>query len=278
MIAVRVSCASLFLWEYSVPEILNVLRDAGIGTIEFWVETPDFWIARDKKTGSLRDWLNEFTDSCTLHAPVLDLNPASINRHVREATLQETLYTIGLASELNAKLVTIHAGNRTVHRAPTDEDWGWFFEYLDRATEAAMLRGVHLALENPMPGQRNMCTSPEEMSRVLNRYNSLDMTFDVAHALYVSPERALGFVDTLHDRIVNVHVGGAHDGVPHYPFHMSEDTNMAAVLSALRSSGYDGDLTIEINDLAYPKPLTRDDKVRELRAAREFLQKIYSRG
>jgi len=61
-------------------------------------------------------------EGCTLHAPILDLNPASYNDYVHEATIKETLWSLDLADRLGARVVTIHPGKRTVHRAPTDED------------------------------------------------------------------------------------------------------------------------------------------------------------
>ena len=46
-VRMRISCASLFLWEYDIYDIMEILLDAGIESVEFWAETPDYWMNRD---------------------------------------------------------------------------------------------------------------------------------------------------------------------------------------------------------------------------------------
>lgn len=273
----RISCASLFLWEYSIQEIVGILSEAGVRSIEFWTETPDFWQNRKDDTSVilLKEVLSSFTEDPTLHAPVLDLNPSSYNEYIREITTRETLWSLDLANTLGARMITIHAGSRTVHRKPTPEDWERFFGYLGDCTRYARDLGLILTLENPMPSISNMCSNPGEMLDTLNAFPSLMMTLDIAHALYGSTELALSFVEELKDKIVNIHVGAAHDARPHYPLHLREDRNMERVLKALKEAGYDGDLTIEIDDKVYEKPLTREDKIRELRLEREYLEDFF---
>jgi len=101
----RLSCASLFLWEYSVYDIVNILLDAGIKSIEFWAETPDFWKDRFNSIAlaALEETISMMPDGCTLHAPVLDLNPSSINDNVREATIKDTLWSLELPEHVQGK-------------------------------------------------------------------------------------------------------------------------------------------------------------------------------
>ena len=118
-----------------------------------------------------------------------------------------------------------------------------------------------------------MCSSPDEMKSVLDKFPTLFFTFDVVHAFIKSPENAMGFVEELGDRIINVHVGAPHDGKPHYPLHRED--NMKEVLMALRDIGYDGDITIEIDDKVYGRQLSKEDKIRELEAERKYLEGIF---
>ncbi len=272
----RISCASLFLWEYDIYDIMEMLLEAGIKSVEFWAETPFFWRNRNDETAvaSLVEAVSIMPGGCTLHAPVLDLNPSSYNEHVHEATIKETLWSLELAAIIGARLVTIHPGNRTVHRTPTNEDWERFIKYLEACKERADSLGMKIALENSMPGVSSMCSIPGEMKNVLNDFPGLFFTFDAAHAFVASPETAFAFLDELGDKIINVHIGAAHDGKPHYPSHRKK--NMEALLRRLKDSGYDGDLTIEIDDKVYPKPLSRADKVRELIGERKYLESIFN--
>ena len=271
----RISCASLFLWEYTLPEIMGILNDAGIGSVEFWAETPDFWMSRNEGTSTviLEEALSMMPDGCTLHAPVMDLNPSSINENVHEVTIKETLWSLELAGIIGARVVTIHPGRRTVNRPPLEEDRDKFENYLEIATKRADALNIPLSLENSMPSVSSMCSSPNEMKTVLDKFPTLYFTFDVVHAFIKSPENAMAFVEELGDRIINVHVGAPHDGKPHYPLHRED--NMKEILIALKNVGYDGDLTIEIDDKVYGRQLSKEDKIKELEAERKYLEGIF---
>ena len=273
----KLSCASLFLWEYTVYDIVEILLEAGIKGVEFWAETPDFWRDRHDTIAlaALEETISRMPEGCTLHAPVLDLNPASINDNVHEVTIRETLWSLDLAKNIGARVVTIHPGRRTVHRAPTDEDWEKFLKYLNVCKEKADRLNLRLSLENSMPGVQNMCSTPDEMKSVLTKFPGLFFTFDVVHAFITSPETAMLFIEELADRIINVHIGAPHNDKPHYPSHLKK--NMDSILTALEDSGYDGDLTIEIDDKTYSKQLSRKDKVKELIKERIYLERIFEK-
>lgn len=271
----RLSCASLFLWEYSIYDIVEILREAGIGSIEFWAETPDFWKDRNDSMAlaALEEALSIMPEGCTLHAPILDLNPASINYNVHEVTIKETLWSLDLAKNIGARVVTIHPGKRTVHRAPTDDDWNKFLRYLEICKKKADSLDIHLSLENSMPGVQSMCSTPDEMKSVLDKFPGLFFTFDVVHAFIASPDIAMSFIEELHDKMINLHVGAPHNGKPHHPSYRIK--NIDPVLTALRSTGYDGDVTIEIDDKTFPGLLSREDKVKELIRERKYLESIF---
>jgi len=110
---------------------------------------------------------------------------------------------------------------------------------------------------------------------VLEKFPGLFFTFDVVHAFITSPETAMLFIEELADRIINVHIGAPHNGKPHYPLHLKK--NMDSILTALGDSGYDGDLTIEIDDKTYSKQLSREDKIKELVKERIYLERIFEK-
>lgn len=272
----RISCSSLFLWEYPVFDIMDILRRAGINSIEFWAETPFFWMDRNDETtiAELIESISIMPEGCTMHAPVMDLNPSSYNDLVHEATIKETLWSLELARMIGARVVTIHPGKRTAHRKPTDEDWDKFIKYLELSTKKAKKLGVKLSLENSMPGVQSMCSAPGEMKEVLDRFPGLFFTFDAVHAFINSPGIALSFIDELIDKIINVHIGAQHNGKPHYPAH--HEKKMDIVLNRLHDSGYTGDLTIEIDDKVYPGTLSKDEKIKELTCERKYLESIFN--
>ncbi|MCX9085047.1 MAG: sugar phosphate isomerase/epimerase [Candidatus Methanoperedens sp.] len=254
---------------------MDILLRAGIRSVEFWAETPLFWLNRNDLTcvSKLRKTIALMPDGCTLHAPVMDLNPSSYNDLVHEATIKETLWSIELGKKIGARVVTIHPGKRTAHRKPTDEDWKKFERYLAICLEKAKSLNVNLSLENSMPAIQSMCSNPGEMRDVLDKFPGLYFTFDVVHAFLNSRDTALSFIDELGDRIINVHVGAPHNGRPHYP--ANYEKKMEIVLQRLCDIGYNGDLTIEIDDKIFPSQLSRDEKISELIRERIYLESIF---
>ncbi|MCL7415336.1 MAG: sugar phosphate isomerase/epimerase [ANME-2 cluster archaeon] len=269
----RISCSSLFLWDYSIEDIIKILSEAGIDTIEFWAETPEFWEHRHEQgvVERLKDAISVLSDRCTVHAPILDLNASSYNEHVCEATIKETLWAIDLAQELDASILTIHPGNRTVQRPPTPEDWARFFHYLNVTNRYSVDAGVTLALENPTPRVQSMCHNPSQMGGVLKKYPDLMMTLDIPHAMQADDDNALRFIIELGERIVNAHVGDVHNGIPHFPGHLTPNPNTIAIIKKLHCSGYKGDMTIEIDDKLLAGHQSRSDKVSVLINEKKYL-------
>lgn len=269
----RISCSSLFLWDYCIEDIIEILAEAGIENVEFWAETPDFWRKRheDGAVKHLRDAISILTERCTVHAPILDLNASSYNEHVCEVTIKESLWAIDLTRKLDASVLTIHPGSRTVHRPPTPEDWDRLFNYLTITTRYANDAGVTLALENLTPKVQGMCYEPAQMVRVMEMYPDLMMTLDIPHALQVDVDNAIGFITELGERIVNVHVSDIQNGIPHLPGHIVRNPQTITVLNKLKLSGYDGDLTIEIDDKLLLGHQSKEDKVSLLVNEKKYL-------
>jgi sugar phosphate isomerase/epimerase len=263
------------MWEYPLCDIMDIMLKAGIESVEFWAETPFFWMARNDVAcvSELKKAISIMPQGCTLHAPVMDLNPSSYNDLVHEATIKETLWSIELGKNIGARIVTIHPGKRTAHRKPTNEDWRKFERYLGICLEKAKSMNVNLSLENNMPGVRSMCSDPVEMEEVLDKFPGLYFTFDIVHACINSRKTALSFIDEIGEKIINVHVGAPHNGKPHYPAHYEK--KMEIVLQRLNDMGYNGDLTIEIDDKTFPAQLSREDKINELIHEREYLESIF---
>ncbi len=250
----------MFFHEYSCPEIFSFVSQAGLDGIEFWHETPDFWL-RDQPVDELiasRKTHPEIT-SATVHAPILDLNPCSINPTVAEVSVDYAIRSIRLAEQIGAGLVTVHPGRRTAKRSPSPLDFARFEHYI-RALEGTVKGSpVKVAIENMEPAINSMLCTPERMREVLDAEPWLLFTLDVAHALIGGSREPERYIELCHDRLVNVHISRLGNGKPHFP--LDRDPGMAGVMKTLADHGFPGTLTLEIEDLHFDRVLTADEKI-----------------
>jgi len=265
----EVTVSSMFLWDCTPEEMLFILDESGVDGLELWAETPWYW--------EVRSW-QRFLDMAeilsgkvrTMHAPVMDMNPSSYNDLVHQATIVETLRAVEMAREMGVEILTIHPGHRTARRAFRPADWNKFFRYLDACLLRSRPSGVTLSLENMQEEIWNICYQPSEMASVLKRY-PLGLTLDISHA--VPPiSRALSFVDELFGRIANVHVSATANGSKHMP---PSDGSVDQVLVALRDAGYQGFLTLELDDKKYPNKMRKREKASALRTESDHLLSIF---
>ncbi|HDS62528.1 MAG TPA: sugar phosphate isomerase/epimerase, partial [Methanofollis liminatans] len=236
---VRLAVSSMFFHEYPIDEIFASVDEAGLTGIEFWIETPHFWL-RDLPTGDLNAAVHAHPSLApiTVHAPVLDLNPCSINPRVAAASQQYAVEAVALAEEAGAAVVTVHPGRRTAKRTPSAYDYERFEIYLARLHEAAKGRRVRVAIENMEPKVNSLLCTPEGVREVLDANPWLDFTLDVAHAMSLSTGEVYRYIDLCIDRIANVHLSVVENGKMHLPVMGSRAA--AAIVRALSRAGYDG--------------------------------------
>lgn len=255
--------SSMFFYEYSTDIIAKACNLAGYDGVEFWVETPHFWIDRAYEK------LECFADlDLAFHAPVLDLNPVSVNNELCELSLKETLYTISLAYKKKAKLVTIHAGKRSAYREPVWADYLSLHKYLRIASKFSKLKGITLCLENSEQRINNLCKTPSEIEDFTEFYD-LSITFDVKHSL----DNAEDFYHLI-KRIRNVHVSNSDEKRRHVQ--ASKSDRVAKVLKDLSDLGYDGFITVELDDLGIGN-LDFGKKVEILKEEGNFVGKFFKR-
>jgi len=162
---VRIATSSMFFHEYTCSEIFDFTESAGCNAIEFWLETPDFWLHDEYTCSEIFDftesagcnaiefwletpdfWLHGLpVDALTkiiaehptlspvnIHSPVMDLNPCSINPDVADISITHTVRAVEIAESLNASVITIHPGRRTAKRKVSEIDYERFNRYIER--------------------------------------------------------------------------------------------------------------------------------------------------
>jgi sugar phosphate isomerase/epimerase len=262
--------SSMFFHEYTTPEIFRFVSRAGLDAIEYWLETPHFWL-RDlpiTEVVACRKNHPELT-TLTVHAPILDLNPCSINPDVAEISIRYAVRSIALAEQLGARVLTVHPGRRTAKRPPGAADFTRFEHYLSALRDAAMQNSLKIGMENMEPAINSFLCTPERVRQLLDDEPWLFFTLDVSHALAKSEEEPLRYIELCHDRLANVHLSRKEGKTLHLP--LDQRPLMATVMHALKDAGYGGPLTLEIDDLNFPHLLSAEDKIAVLSRDRAFM-------
>ncbi|MDD1684791.1 MAG: sugar phosphate isomerase/epimerase [Methanoregula sp.] len=267
---VSFAVSSMFFHEYTTPEIFSFVTQAGLDGMEYWLETPHFWL-RDLPVDEVLACKKRYPEISTLtvHAPILDLNPCSINPDVAEVSIHYAVQSVAIAEKLNAPVLTLHPGRRTAKRPPGAADHARFAHYLSALREAATRNSLKIAMENMEPAINSFLCTPERVRQLLDDEPWLSFTLDVSHALAKSDEEPGRYIELCHDRLANVHLSLKEGKRLHLP--LDKNPLMAAVMKDLRDAGYTGPLTLEIDDLNFPYPLSAEEKIAVLARDRIFM-------
>jgi len=268
---VPLAVSSMFFHEYSSQEIFSFVSRAGLDGIEYWLETPHFWLRGlpVDEVLACRKQHPEFS-SMTVHAPILDLNPCSINPRVAEVSIQYAVRSVAIAERLGAHVLTLHPGRRTAKRPPGAADAARFEHYLSAVREAVAHNSLKTCMENMEPAVNSFLCTPERVRQLLDDEPWLFFTLDTSHALAKSDEEPFRYIELCHDRLANVHLSRKEGKSLHFPLDASP--LMAEILNALKDARYAGPLTLEIDDLNFTHPLSAEEKIAVLSRDRAFMR------
>jgi sugar phosphate isomerase/epimerase len=271
---VHFAVSSMFFHEYPLDDLFSYAASTGLDGIEFWLETPHFWL-RGLPVGELLNCITKSPNLApvTVHAPILDLNPCSINPAVASLTLDYTVQAIEIAEQVGAEVVTVHPGRRTAKRTPTAADYDRFEQLIATIHAASQGKRVKVAIENMEEKVNSLLCTPDDVRELLDREPWLFFTLDTSHALAKDMETLEEYVHLCHDRMVNIHVSGVADGRLHLP--LTEAPTADPTLSLIAAYQYRGYLTLEIEDLNFSTEVSAEEKVMLLRRECELMQEYF---
>lgn len=195
----------------------------------------------------------------SVHAPITDLHLGSLNRRIREVTMEEMRYSIQLAREIGAEVVTMHPApgilamppgkwsKEEYHLPRTSGNFARQEQFLVRAVQelADYAPDLLICLEN-LVFPHELYRSPEEMQDLLHKVNrsNVGITLDVGHAT-VAGQKPAEFIHLLADDIFHVHLHDNH-GVAdeHLPLGQGS-IDYIGVLQALKNMDYQGIVNFE---------------------------------
>lgn len=141
--------------------------------------------------------------SCTIHAPFMDLNPGSLEKMLRDATMHRFSQVLDAAQTLRPEVMVFHPGfDRWRYGEATNQwlelsvaAWG---EVLERAREI----GTVIAVENIFEEE------PSTLQALLDAVNDprLGHCFDVGHWNLFRKVGMVEWFEALGERIAEVHI------------------------------------------------------------------------
>ncbi len=177
----KLGFSTLALFMSSFEEWLDIATSDGFQLIEILCEGP-YWPRNLLKTTDNADVFSSYDIDVYLHAPTIDLNPASLNPGIRDETLIQIKETLDLAVDIGAKAITTHAG--MIHRM---EDRirniakEYSVETLTKANQYAEEVGVIFSVENMPSRYAYFCNTAQEHAYFLDQCGCC-ATVDLGHA------------------------------------------------------------------------------------------------
>ena len=194
--------------------------------------------------------------------------------HYRQVRIDHTKRALDLCAELGAPHITTEPGGPLAPGQPRQEAIDLFVEVLKPLAQHAHDRGVLLLIE---PEPDLLLETTDQYLEVAERLNapSIGLNFDVGHAFCVREDlpRAIA---KLAPHIRHYHLEDiAATRVHHHLVPGTGAIDFAAVVAAIRATGYDGWLTVEL----YPFLDDPDAAARQaLEVLRPLVQSPCDRG
>lgn len=158
---------------------LDRLQKDGLGLEVTLYDTE--WLLNLERTTAVRrlgDQLEERGVEITVHAPIFDLNPGSLDTVIRKHTRRCWERSIGVAGALGARQVTFHTGYQPLLPSSTFPGWlALSLEVWERMVDLAADAGLMLLLENMFePNPRILLDLRDQLDA-----RHVGFTVDVAH-------------------------------------------------------------------------------------------------
>jgi sugar phosphate isomerase/epimerase len=171
----------------SVREQAELARRLGACYLELVVERLWGLPGPRSEWGKLRGLLEEMGLEPLVHAPYIELNPASLNPDLRQATVRCCLESLELAAFLEAGHLVFHVGYlpQIYPEAAVEETKEALAESLRAVLDRAEELGVTVVVENGWNGPNHpIITSAKEHAALVEAMASpaLGALFDIGHA------------------------------------------------------------------------------------------------
>ena len=131
--------ASTLFWQTSLQDMTRQIKTDGLTGLEMWAQQFFYqnYDIEEYKTLAEAYGLRTLVHSCSW-----DLNLASINESIRQASVGQVIASLQLAKAIGAEEVTVHPGHLTL-AGITDRSCQILHHSLDEISEAGCITGNH---------------------------------------------------------------------------------------------------------------------------------------
>lgn len=208
--------------------------------------------------GILGMLMPSYTLTYSVHAPISDINIASLNERMREGSVIELLSTIETAAELNIRTVTIHPGVQSMAvpymGEKSIEQAKKSLRSIGRISEEY---GVRVAMENMPAFPFFLGHTVDELNQLFEG-TDLGFCFDIGHANTVGQVEEIA--KAFRDRLINVHIHDNHGEADEHLTLGEGNIDFKSVLALL--NGYDGNYIIESS--SFPSAVDSQDYLKSI--------------
>jgi sugar phosphate isomerase/epimerase len=250
----KLSLSNGIFSKYRIDENFAAAKQLGFHDIEFNMKS----IKKEHDTDVYREQkaLAASGLNClTLHSAVLHVkDPIEVHQAVYYGKI-----SLECARALHAPLMTVHSNiSKKLPKQVREECLRSVF---GEVIPFAKKLGVQLSLENLSFNSTGFGKNVEQLDEVLGVIDpkgEMGITFDLCHALETNVVDEL--LDAFGKRVCNVHMAGK----SHQPF-MEREPELIGFLSALRSYGYKGPITLELD---------RKTSMQDIAKTKSFFEKL----
>ena len=239
---------------YSFSYFLDSMQHLGLNQIDLWGGYQHFdpFSADSSYLRTFREALSERQMQLVCYTPEIlgyPFNLASAYGDIRACSLAYCCKNIEIASELEVPLMLVNPG-WGVWDERYDDAFDRAVASLQSAADYAAQHGVRLVLEHLTPQSSNLLTSADKVSRMvrcIGRKN-LGVALDLGQ-MSVFGESISDYFGPLGEKIWMVHIM---DGAPGRHLAFGDGIlPLQTYYGQLRHDGYQGPITLEINDAQY---------------------------
>lgn len=171
--------SSMLLWSSSLEQIFDIATKYDFDGVELWAqqfETRGYTIDECKKLKK------SYPISTIVHNYSWDLNLASLNKGIRQASIEQTKKAIDLTRNLGGTELTVHPGRKTLNNDDIEIYFDFLYQSLHEIYEYAMENKIHISLEimEKLPLELVVCEKTIKKA-TLDLFDNFCYTVDIAH-------------------------------------------------------------------------------------------------